>query len=213
MHNSGKVHIHTLHGNDMSKQALENIKKSLVGKSELLMKQKIIQLGKNYWVMDSDENTLCNVRLDWGSNMAGNMVSGVAGRWAGRMMHYTYVVSDANNDPALEIRKGSGSFKTYFDVVEPETGERLGGIGLSRSLVGGMKTAWQDPQSSEIVLTTKGNVLRRQYSMVDGNSNEVASVRHKIVAIRDVWQLRISGMEHQLQAIVFSVVLDFEKEM
>ena len=67
----------------MSKQALDNINQALAGQSELLMKQKLIQLGKNYWVMDSNQNTICNVRLNWGSNMMGKVLSSQLGKWAG----------------------------------------------------------------------------------------------------------------------------------
>lgn len=197
----------------MSKEALENINNALAGQSELLMKQKLVQLGKNYWVMDSNQKTLCNVRLDMGSNIAGNLISGIAGKWAGRMGKYTYVVSDANDQTALEIRKGSGSFKTFFEITEPDTGETIGGIGLQRSLVGGMQAVWQEPQSGNPLITTKGNVLRRQYAMLDPNGNEIATVRHKIAAIRDVWQLKINGPENHLHSVIFAAILDFEKEM
>ncbi len=197
----------------MSKQALDNITNALAGNNELLMKQKIMQLGKNYTVMDSNQNPLCYVRLDWKSNMAGNMLSSIGGRMVGRMMKYTYAVSDSSNQPALEIRKGPGSFKSYFDIVEPESSEKIGGIGLKRSLIGGMQAEWQDPQSGQPLIRTQGNVIRRQYSMVDPSGNEIATVRHKIAAIRDVWKLDIKGGTNHLHAVIFASILDFEKEM
>lgn len=197
----------------MSKQALDNINQALAGQSELLMKQKLIQLGKNYWVMDSNQNTICNVRLNWGSNMMGNVLSSQLGKWAGRMMQYTYSVTDTNDQVALEIRKGAGSFKSFFNIVEPDSGENIGGIGLKRSLVGGMSAEWQDPQSGSTLITTKGNVIRRQYEMVDPSGSQIATVRHKIVAVRDVWQLQITGGTNHLHAVIFATVLDFEKEM
>ncbi len=197
----------------MTKQALDNIRSALAGNRDLLMKQKILQFGKNYTVMDINQTPLCFVRLDWGANAAGRMLSAFAGKWAGRMMKYTYKVSDATDQPALEIRKGSGSFKSYFDIIEPEGNERIGGIGLRRSLIGGMRAEWQDPASGQALIRTEGNVIRRKYRMVGSDGSEIATVRHKIAAIRDVWKLEIKTDTNHLHAVIFSAVLDFEKEM
>lgn len=197
----------------MSKQALDNVMNSLNGQTELLMKKHIISLGKFYDVMDSNQSKLFSVRLDWGSNMAGNMLAGQLGRWAGRMMHYTYSVYDGNNEIALEINKGSGAFKSTFQVVEPETGEKMGSIYMKRSLIGGMNANWLDASSNQPTINTKGNIMRRQYTMLNQNMAEVATVRHKIVAVRDVWTLNITDSSDSLHAVIFATVLDFEKEM
>ena len=198
----------------MSKNALENVTSSLKGNRELLMKKKIISLGKNYTIMDKSHNPLCYVRLNWGSNVGGTIVSNYAGKWAGRMMNYTYTVSDKEDQTALEIRKSGGSWKARFDVAEPETGERIGIIDLKRTfLIGGIRANWLDPKSGQIMIATKGNVIRRKYRMVDGSGNEIAKVRHKIAAIRDVWKLETASGNENLHAVIFSTVLDFEKEM
>ncbi len=198
----------------MSKQALDNITSSVGGNSELLMKKKILNLGKHYIVMDQNQATLCNVILDWGQNIGGQMLSSVAGKWAGRMMSYTYRVTDANGQEALEIRKGKGSFKTHFDIVEPETGENIGGIGLKRGLLfGGMKAQWVDPKTGQGLISVRGNIMRRKYVMLDPSGNEIAKVRHKIMAIRDVWKLELTSGTNHLHAMIFATVLDFEKEM
>lgn len=41
----------------------------------------------------------------------------------------------------------------------------------------------------------------------------MGSVRHKIAAIRDIWNLKLSGGANILNAAIFATVLDFEKEM
>ncbi len=197
----------------MSKQALDNVTNALQGKVELLMKKKILALGKNYTVMDKDQNPLCYVKLDWGSNMAGNMLSGYMGKWAGRMMQYTYSVQDTNEEIALEIRKGPGAWKTNFEVVETESSEKFGTISMKRSLIGGMLAQWSEPNSNQVMMKTQGNVIRRQYKIVDENEGEIASVRHKIAAIRDTWTLDIHTGKESMEAVVFATVLDFEKEM
>lgn len=196
----------------MTKQALDNVVNALEGKTELLMKKKILSLGKNYTVMDSSQTPLCYVRLDMGSNMMGNIASNYLGKWAGRMMQYTYSVEDTGNENALEIHKGKGAWKTNFEVTEPETGENLGVISLKRGLVGGMLAQWADQSSGQVAMVTQGNVMRRQYKITDTNNAEVASVRHKIAAVRDTWTLNVSP-EHNLKAVIFATILDFEKEM
>lgn len=43
----------------MENEPLNNIVKALSGKTELLMKKKILAAGKNYAVMDESQNHLC----------------------------------------------------------------------------------------------------------------------------------------------------------
>jgi uncharacterized protein YxjI len=198
----------------MSKQALENVTNSLKGNKEILMKKKIVSLGKNYTVMNSSHNPLCYVRLNWGSNVGGALVSNYMGKWAGRMMNYTYTVNDESDQTALEIKKGGGSWSSNFDVREPESGEHIGIIQFKRSfLIGGMRARWVDPKTEQVLITTQGNVIRRKYKMMDGSGREIAKVRHKIAAVRDVWKLEVFSGNENLHAVIFATVLDFEKEM
>jgi len=41
----------------------------------------------------------------------------------------------------------------------------------------------------------------------------VGRVRHKILAIRDVWQLELNPQINHLYSALFATVLDFEKKM
>ena len=50
----------------MTQNALNSIMAELNGKEEVLMKKKIVALGKHYNVMDKDKNTICSVHLSWG---------------------------------------------------------------------------------------------------------------------------------------------------
>ncbi|HEV2231151.1 MAG TPA: hypothetical protein VGS18_03075, partial [Thermoplasmata archaeon] len=60
---------------------------------------------------------------------------------------------------------------------------------------------------------TKGNIIRRKYEIRDGANRPVGHVRHKILAIRDVWQLELSPGVNHLYSALFATVLDFEKKM
>jgi uncharacterized protein YxjI len=198
----------------MSQNALNSITAELNGKEEILMKKKIVALGKHYNVMDKDKNNICSVHLSWGQNLGGESISQYGGKWIGRSMKYTYKIKDNQDELALEVKKYAGSWKTSFEVVEPETGTIIGKILLKRSfLIGGIKARWTKSDSDDPVMTVKGNVMRRKYLIVGSDGKEIAKIRHKIVAVRDVWPIKLYDKKMGLQAIIFAAVLDFEKEM
>ncbi|HYA69798.1 MAG TPA: hypothetical protein VEH28_00320 [Thermoplasmata archaeon] len=198
----------------------QGVVQSLSGHSTLLMKMQILSFGKNYDVMDEQQNVLCKVGLDSGQNVKGaaigSAVSQVAGGYVGRFVQrsltYTYVVRDSQGNPALEIRKGSGGNKAEFQIVDPQTNVALGKIDMKRSLIGGLKASWVAP-NGQIYLHSKGNIIRRKYEMVGPDGKPLGRVRHKILAIRDVWQLELDPGVNHLYSTLFATVLDFEKKM
>lgn len=200
--------------------AAQNIVNSLQGQQTLLMKMQILSLGKNYWVMDKEQHPLCYIGLDAGQNVSGALlksaVSQVAGdyigRYAARSMQYTYTVKDASNQTAMLIKKGSGGNKTHFDVVDAATGGSFGGIDMKRSLIGGLHATWVAP-NGQPMMVTKGNIIRRKYSIQGPDGKEIGRVRHKILAIRDVWQLEFETGANHLYSAIFATILDFEKKM
>jgi uncharacterized protein YxjI len=200
--------------------AAQNIVNALQGQPMLLMKMQILSLGKNYWVMDSAQKPLCYIGLDASQNMSGQLlgsaVGAVAGDYLGRFVarsqQYTYTVKDANQQVAMLIKKGPGGNTTRFDVVDAVTGGSFGAIEMKRSLIGGMKTHWLDPNGAPL-MSTKGNVIRRKYSIVGADGRELGRVRHKILAVRDVWQLEFESGANHLYTSIFATILDFEKEM
>lgn len=197
----------------MTNEPLKNITSALSDKTELLMKRKILAIGKNYTVMDKDQNPLCYVSLSAGQNIMGNMLSGALGSWVGREMEYTYTVQDTHDQVALVLKKGPGAWSANFGVFDFVSGEQTATLSLKRSLIGGMQAQWLDQGSNQATMVTKGNVIRRQYSILDQSQQEIGFVRHKIVAIRDTWNLNLSPQANILNAAIFATVLDFEKEM
>lgn len=197
----------------MGNEPLETINKALSGKSELLMKKKILAAGKNYAVMDENENHLCYVYLSAKQNIVGKLLSDAIGSWAGREMAYTYIVQDAFNQNALIVKKGAGAWSANFGVFDAVSEEQIAMIGLKRGLIGGMQAQWIDKETGKTTMSTKGNVIKRQYAIVDQNGQEIGHVRHKIVAVRDVWNLNLTPEANILNAAIFATVLDFEKEM
>ncbi len=193
---------------------------SLGGHEMLLMKMQILSFGKNYDVMNEQKEVLCKVGLDAGQNVKGVVVGsavsqiagGYIGRYAQRSLQYTYIVRDAQGTPALEIRKGSGGNHTEFVVADPVTNVLLGKIDMKRSLIGGLKASWVTP-NEQVYLRSKGNIIRRKYEILGPEGKSVGRVRHKILAIRDVWQLELNPQVNHLYSALFATVLDFEKKM
>ncbi|MCI4373266.1 MAG: hypothetical protein L3K02_06465 [Thermoplasmata archaeon] len=193
---------------------------ALANQPKLLMKMRILSLGKNYDVMDPNQRVLCQVGLDASQNMTGAAVTSVVsqvaggyiGRWAGRSLAYTYLVRDANGTVALAINKGSGGNKAEFQVVDVVTGTSFGRIELKRSLIGGLKATWFG-SDGQPWLNTKGNIIRRKYAILGPDGREVGRVRHKILAIRDVWELEFESGANHLFSAIFATILDFEKKM
>jgi uncharacterized protein YxjI len=198
----------------------QNIVQALSSQSTLLMKMRILSLGKNYDVMDPNQRVLCQIGLNAGQNIAGQMIgSAVAsiagdyiGRYATRSMNYTYTVKDPGGNLGLEIRKTGGGNHSQFQVNDTMSGSAVGLIDMKRSLIGGLKATWLAP-GGQPLMSTKGNIIRRKYSIVGPDGREVGRVRHKILAIRDVWQLELDPGSNHLFSSIFATILDFEKKM
>lgn len=110
------------------------------------------------------------------------------------------------NNVARLIRKGSGGNTARFDVVDAVSGGSFGAIDLRRSLIGGLHATWVAPNGASMTVT-KGNILRWMYSIVDGTGKEIGRVRHKILAVRDVWQLEFESGANLLYSTIFATIL------
>jgi uncharacterized protein YxjI len=193
---------------------------ALANQPRLLMKMRILSFGKNYDVMDGNQRVLCHVGLDASQNISGQAFGAAVGafagdyigRWAGRSLAYTYLVRDPNGTVALAIQKGTGGNRAQFQVTDVVTGTSFGVIDLKRSLIGGLKAGWLSP-TGQLWMQTKGNILRRKYAILGPDGRELGRVRHKILAIRDVWQLEFESGANHLFSAIFATILDFEKKM
>lgn len=198
----------------------QNIVQALSNQSMLLMKMQILSFGKNYDVMDPNKTPLCRIGLDAGQNIKGQVLGSVVsqfagdyiGRYATRSLNYTYTVKDAAGNLGLEIRKTGGGNHSQFQVVDPMASAPVGVIDMKRSLFGGLKATWLSP-SGPPLMQTKGNIIRRKYSINGPDGRELGRVRHKILAIRDVWQLELDPGSNHLFSSIFATILDFEKKM
>jgi uncharacterized protein YxjI len=198
----------------------QNIVQALSNQSTLLMKMQILSFGKNYDVMDQNKSPLCRIGLDAGQNVRGQLLGAAVsqlagdyvGRYATRSMNYTYTVKDPAGNLGLEIRKTGGGNHSQFQVEDPFAGTPVGLIDMKRSLFGGLKATWLAP-SGPPLMQTKGNIIRRKYAITGPDGREMGRVRHKILAIRDVWQLELNPGSNHLFSSIFAAILDFEKKM
>jgi uncharacterized protein YxjI len=194
----------------------QGLLQTLTAQSTLLMKMRILSFGKNYDVMDPQQRVLCQVGLPAGQNVKGQLIAGAVGgylgRWAARSLEYTYDVKDPGGNLALQIRKGSGGNRSEFLVVDPATGAGLGTILMERSLIGGLKATWSGPDGQPW-MHTEGNVIRLTYRIQAPDGRPLGHVKHKILAIRDVWELDLEPTANHLYSAIFAVILDFEKKM
>lgn len=197
----------------------QGIINTLSSRQRLLMKRRILSLGDYYDVMDENQGVICTIGLDATQNVKGALVgaavSAVAGdyigRFAQRSRQYTYTVKDPAGNLAMEIRKGSGGNRAQFDIVDAATNGNYGAVMMKRSLFGGLKAQWVAPNGQPLMLS-KGNIIRRKYKIVDAGGRELGRVRHKIIAIRDVWQLELDSGANHLYSAIFAIILDFEKK-
>src|SRR5579871_3133502 len=89
--------------------AAVGIMNAMTNQGTLLMKMKILSMGKNYDVMDKDQRVLATIGLDANQNMTAGAIGGdYVGRFARRSLSYTYDVKDPAGNLALQIKKGSG---------------------------------------------------------------------------------------------------------
>ena len=194
----------------------QNIMQTLSNQPNLLMKMQILSFGKNYDVMDPNQTVLCRIALDSSQNMKGQMlegaVGGYLGRYVGRSLNYTYTVKDTAGNLGFQIHKMGGGNHSEFHVVDPFLGTQVGLIQLKRGLMGGLEATWVAP-AGQPLMSTKGNVMRRTYEITGPDGHVMGQVHHKIVAIRDVWNLDMNPGSNHLFSSMFATILDFEKEM
>ncbi len=193
---------------------------SLSGQQTLLMRMRVLSFGKYYDVMDPNQTVLMTIGLDAGQNVKGMLVGaavgGFAGRYAGSWMarrrEYVYDVKDPQGNLVLQVRKGVGGNAATFGVVEMASQAPVGWIALKRSLIGGLRATWVAP-GGQAYLNTRGNILRRKYAILGPHGEGFGHVRHKVLAVRDVWQLELDPRVNHLYSALFATILDFEKKM
>jgi uncharacterized protein YxjI len=180
----------------------------LAGRTHFLLRQRALAIGATYDVLDENKNALFKIKQDASQAAGTALVGAVAGK---RYMSRSYRILTADDREVGQIAKGSGAFKTAYQVALSD-GRVVAAINVKRSLIGGLKASLLDPTGRPMI-TTKGNLIRRKYQMKDGAGAELAKVTAKMLQIRDTYKVELTTSNlHPIYPLTFAIIIDFEKD-
>jgi uncharacterized protein YxjI len=173
-------------------------------------------MGHNYRVMDPEKRHLFTVRGNAAQNQSGNMLGGLMGgsdsylgRLAARSTNMTYELLNSSGTAIGSILKEGGANQSTFTLVD-SSGQRLFAITLQRSVMGGITATAVGPDGRPM-LQTSGNLMRHNFEIKGAAGSELAKVHEAWVAVRDTYNVDITGGIDPLYPLVFSILIDFEK--
>jgi hypothetical protein len=176
----------------------------------------MISMGHSYRVMDSEKRHLFTVRGDAAQNVSGNMLGGLMGgsdsylgRLAARSTNMTYSLVNSSGAAIGSILKEGGANQSTFTLVD-SSGQRLFAIMLQRGVMGGITASAMGPDGRPL-LQTSGNLMRHNFEIKDPAGTELAKVHEAWVAVRDTYNVDMTGNIDPLYPLVFSILIDFEK--
>lgn len=175
-----------------------------------MIRQKALAIGATYTVMDENKNELFMIKQSGGEAMKTALVGAVAGKTLGRRQERNFDIMTLDNRWVGRIHKGKGAFKAPFDVTL-SNGQPIAKIATKRSLIGGLKASLLDAQGQPMI-STKGNLVRRKYRMKDNAGQEIATVKAKMLQIRDTYNIELKGNMHPIYPLSFAIIIDFEKD-
>jgi len=189
----------------------------LRGKRSFLVQHQLLSLGHSYRVMDSEKRHLFTVQGNAGQNISGNMLGGLVGgsdSYLGRMMarsvEMTYTLTDAQGTVYGTVAKQGGANQSSFTLVD-SGGQPHVVVNMERSVIGGIKAVAVDP-NGQPMLSTSGNLMRHNFMIRDPQGHDLAKVHEAWVAVRDTYNVDMLGEMNPLYPLVFTIMLDFEKE-
>jgi uncharacterized protein YxjI len=190
----------------------------LEGRRNFLVQHIVLSMGHSYRVMDPEKHHLFTVQGDVGQNLTanafGNMLGGGSnsylGRMAARSVNMTYTLVNAQGAQLGTILKEGGANSSTFTLVD-SAGQRLVVVTLERGLMGGITAKAVRPDGSPI-LQTSGNLVRHNFTIAGPGGNELAKVHEAWVAVRDTYNVDLQGNVDPIYPLVFTILIDFEKE-
>jgi uncharacterized protein YxjI len=182
-----------------------------------LIQHQVISLGHSYRVMDPEKNHLFTVRGDAGQNLSGNALGSLLGgsnsylgRMAARSVNMTYSLVNAQGTVLGSIQKQGGANQSQFTLVD-SAGQRRVVVALQRGLVGGITATAVSPEGQPM-LQTSGNLVRHNFMIKGPGGEDLAKVHEAWVAVRDTYNVDMLGNIDPLYPLVFTILIDFEKE-
>jgi zinc-ribbon domain len=190
----------------------------LHGHRSFLVQHQVLSMGHSYRVMDPNKRLLFTVQGNASQNFQGNLLGGLVGgfdsflgRMEARSVNMSYTLVDGQSQQQLgSILKEGGANQSTFTLTDP-SGQRLFVISLQRGLMGGI-TATASGGDGRPMLQTSGNLVRHNFIIKDAQGIEQAKVHEAWVAIRDTYNVEMLGTVDPVYPLVFTIMLDFEKE-
>ncbi|HYA57621.1 MAG TPA: zinc-ribbon domain-containing protein [Thermoplasmata archaeon] len=187
----------------------------LRGQRSFLVQHQVLSMGHSYRVMDSNKNHLFTVRGDAGQNIQGNMLGslvggGYLGRFAARSVTMSYTLVDPQGTVHGSVVKEGGGNSSTFTLTD-SSGQPWVVISLSRGVMGGITATAADGQGRPL-MSTGGNLMRHNFMIKDAAQKDLAKVHEAWVAVRDTYNVDMLGSIDPVYPLVFTIMLDFEKE-
>jgi uncharacterized protein YxjI len=189
----------------------------LQGRRSFLVQHQILSTGHNYRVMDPEKRHLFTVQGNTSQNLQGNFLGGLVGgsdsylgRMEARSVNMSYTLVDGQGQQLGSIQKEGGANQSTF-TLRDASGQPLFVISLQRGLMGGI-TAAASGADGRPMLQTSGNLVRHNFMIKGAQGNDEAKVHEAWVAIRDTYNVDILGSVDPVYPLVFTILLDFEKE-
>ncbi len=187
----------------------------LRGQKNFLVQHQVISLGHSYRVMDAHKHHLFTVRGDAGQNLQGNLLAGALGggylgRLAGRSVNMTYSLVTEGETVHGQVLKEGGGNQSTFTLTDP-AGQRWLVVHLQRGVMGGITATAVNP-AGQPMMQTSGNLLRHNFVIKDPSGKELAKVHEAWVAVRDTYNVDLMGEIDPMYPLVFTILIDFEKE-
>jgi uncharacterized protein YxjI len=167
--------------------------------------------------MDPEKRHLFTVQGNAGQNLKGNALGGFMGgsdSYLGRMMarsvNMSYTLVNASGVALGTILKEGGANQSTFTLAD-SSGRPLFVISLQRGMMGGI-TATAASADGKPLLQTSGNLVRHNFMIKDAQGVDQAKVHEAWVAVRDTYNVDMVGAIDPVYPLVFTILIDFEKE-
>lgn len=188
----------------------------LQGKRSFLVQHQVLSLGHSYRVMDTEQRHLFTVQGNTGQNLGGNALGGLLGgsdsylgRMVARGVNMRYTLVNSGGVTLGTILKEGGANQSKFTLAD-SSGKPLFVIALQRGLMGGI-TATAASADGRPMLQTSGNLAGHNFMIMDAQGNDQAKVHEAWVAVRDTYNVDLSGTIDPVYPLVFTIMIDFEK--
>jgi uncharacterized protein YxjI len=84
-------------------------------------------------------------------------------------------------------------------------------ISLQRGMMGGITASAAGPDGAPM-LQTSGNLMRHNFMIKDSAGKDLAKVHEAWVAVRDTYNVDMIENVDPVYPLVFTILIDFEKE-